>query len=310
MRDTSVPTPFSVWLIRINCLSVYVEQEILVSTPLIETISSSVVTGNSSTVMILKEDRKSKIFFFFKSLSCVFIMGVKKRNIEEVEELPSRPDAYESLLKRMRGTKKRKIPVPAPISVDTDGSASEGEDLNEENSDNEATHVGVTEESEKVESEESEKNLAGLQIYITPDDPFETYFGEQVSTKLDFPVAAAKNGEWQTSTESCQILGQVSQSTLKEVDSPFSDIIPPTSGSSLKDYNVLDHLDEKWRVVNKKALKSAKAGDDAVVFTHQQARLMDFMHGYRDILYQSENEKSIKQIRDVYTLHALNHVMK
>lgn len=37
---------------------------------------------------------------------------------------------------------------------------------------------------------------------------------------------------------------------------------------------------------------------------------MDFMNGYRDVLYQSENEKSIKQIRDVYTLHALNHVMK
>jgi hypothetical protein len=106
-----------------------------------------------------KKDR----FFFFVSNS--FSMGVKskKRDAFETDELPSRPDAYESLLKRMRGNKKRKAEAPVePKLSDSEDSISEGED--EENSDNDAVNVAIEEESETIvlEADDSDKNSTGF----------------------------------------------------------------------------------------------------------------------------------------------------
>lgn len=90
------------------------------------------------------------------------------------------------------------------------------------------------------------------------------------------------------------------------MEAPFN--APGGNPASLADFKVLDRLHERWKTINNKSVKSDKSkGED---FTILQKALFKHVYLYRDVMYQAQNEDNIKQIRNLYTLHALNHVIK
>ncbi|EDV23779.1 uncharacterized protein TRIADDRAFT_57324 [Trichoplax adhaerens] len=134
------------------------------------------------------------------------------------------------------------------------------------------------------------------------EDPFKVHFDQQLTSD---DIDRLKNGSQNNLQQSFkdEWLDDV---TYYPTPVSISTISLPTSGvsDSLQQLHVKQRLINQWNTVNKKCVSPSR------VFSPLQERLFNLLSTYRDVLYTKRAFNNADQIRNIYCLHALNHVLK
>ncbi|EGG21519.1 Hypothetical glutamic acid-rich region containing protein [Cavenderia fasciculata] len=77
----------------------------------------------------------------------------------------------------------------------------------------------------------------------------------------------------------------------------------PTEKNSFEEYNIKNRLLKPWSITK-------KSKDNDLYFTMLQQKLFPIMNEYRDLLYTESTPKNHRSIYQLYTLHAVNHILK
>ncbi|XP_061481301.1 U3 small nucleolar RNA-associated protein 25 homolog isoform X2 [Rhineura floridana] len=134
-------------------------------------------------------------------------------------------------------------------------------------------------------------------------DPFKCHMdGELEEKEIDKILACSKS----TSQVKWPVLGQlVFSSTLEKFG-----MIKPAKEVDLKQLHLRKPLGSTWPKVNSPFL-SMKAKSKEQLFTPLQKELFCIMNSYKDLFYPERTAlRNGEEVRHVYCLHALNHVLK
>eukprot|EP01124_Arcella_intermedia_P022011 TRINITY_DN3185_c0_g1_i1.p1 TRINITY_DN3185_c0_g1~~TRINITY_DN3185_c0_g1_i1.p1 ORF type:complete len:748 (-),score=195.91 TRINITY_DN3185_c0_g1_i1:31-2274(-) len=159
-----------------------------------------------------------------------------------------------------------------------------------------------TEEEEKIATaQESEGHIFGTEEE-QKNDPYTTHF------ESPLPLEAEKKG-FSSIKEPPEILGRVWSDNETALPQPRSNLLA---------YHVKNRLVESWMRHNHEsvdnALRKRKNPNAPIpsrpIFTPLQEHLFPIINDYYDLLYCSRDYHNFTELRSLYVLHALNHVLK
>ncbi|XP_065831929.1 uncharacterized protein [Oscarella lobularis] len=151
-------------------------------------------------------------------------------------------------------------------------------------------------EPEEVAEDETSRETDGLPA----SDPFCRHFEVNLS---DEDVEKLRNkGSRSTSQNSDPMLGLISSASPLE-----QQIIDQKSSKSTID-TIRTRLVNHWKTVNDPEAKDKETKH--AFFTPLQESLFSHISNYRDLLYVQRDFENGEEIRPLYCLHALNHVLK
>lgn len=192
----------------------------------------------------------------------------------------------------------------------------EGEESESEEDEDEDEEGGDEDEEEEEEEEEVDADAADAFeeeeeeiVYVGSDeeddepavgDLFESRFVEEQPASFDEKIATIEQKKWKSQVHKDETLNDVMAFTTDEnITFSSSETI-----ADLESVNVKKRIAGAWP----KANKSVKKG--RALLSPLQNSLFHQMNEYRDIAYCNRTLDNAKEIRNVYALHALNHVTK
>ncbi|CAH1262114.1 DIEXF [Branchiostoma lanceolatum] len=152
----------------------------------------------------------------------------------------------------------------------------------------------------EVEDLEEEKTTTGK-------DPF----WQQVTTELqeDQVDKLGQQSNWAKKEATWKVLGRLQHTYCPDV--PNKSIA--VNKDSITKMNVRGLLCTNWVDVNgagsQKNAEEIKTSSDGE-FTARQRELFSLIHGYKDLYYSERTHQNGEELRKLYCLHALNHVLK
>ena len=224
----------------------------------------------------------------------------KRKNVEDVEPI-SGVESYcemNKLLGELQPAKKllkNLLKAEEQVKEDKTNSLendSEGEDVEEE--DEEDGEENVSDDDDVVEDDEKEEEL-------TSDDPFSIHFEKNLDQNLVKDFKEKKKMTKLTSLESENFVveeyGFVEKSVLTD---HLVDLETPVG---FGDAIIKEKLLANWPLVNK--AKKSKEN-----LTKLQRDLLKPIASYQDLYYSERSFQNGEEIRRLYALHAVNHVLK
>ncbi|XP_072041520.1 U3 small nucleolar RNA-associated protein 25 homolog [Amphiura filiformis] len=173
-----------------------------------------------------------------------------------------------------------------------DGS-DDDEDENDEEEDADDDEDEADDDDEDEEDEEADVKVNVQDIFFKRMD---YDIGEKMAAKLGEGKIAGK-----TSEEKWPCLGKM----LCTSPSSQSEGVKKTKGNSLQDLRVRKRIADQWKRVNAEFVE-----DEKQIFTPYQEEMFAVMNSYQDLLYTDRSHKNAEELRNVYCLHILNHVIK
>ncbi|KAI8078645.1 uncharacterized protein BX664DRAFT_303356 [Halteromyces radiatus] len=250
----------------------------------------------------------------------------------EEEEDWEKPSAYSLLMGSLKKTSKnqdfyKKIQLEQEgledieeeyeqeIDSNQDDESDEMEDMDEEDDTNlEQQDDDVYDhddmEPTKSDNEQEEEEEEEIEIgYISSDDEeelraniYEDRFKDHQPTNFDEKIAYIEQKKWTPETWQ--------DDELKDVVSHYPD--PTTSikdtkkkSTTLEEYQVKEKVARHWKTTNKSCVSKGPS-----VFTPLQESLFEHINKYRDIMFSNRSITNAKEIRNLYALHAVNHITK
>lgn len=191
----------------------------------------------------------------------------------------ARDDRYR---KRAQGVKKGRGDQSAPLGHELPDLEDDAEDLTE---------------TERQEAEEH--------------DEFSTHFGDEFSNDIKETVELFQEGGelWQNRSFQDPTLGTVTVYDVLDVDDSE---LAVTGNRTLDDFFVKRKLHAEWLALNgKKPSKKAPVTiSEKTPFTDLQCKLFGSINKYKDCLFPQRALQNSTELRNLYCLHAMNHVFK
>ncbi|KAI8055410.1 hypothetical protein BDF22DRAFT_677007 [Syncephalis plumigaleata] len=239
----------------------------------------------------------------------------KTSTIADSAETPTE-SSYRTLFQMLKKARKSKRQVAAH-SKESELDASKNTQIDEleqlslnEKSDHEE------EEGEEETFDDSEESSA-----VTGISAYEKYYSESLSGKMSELATLIDEKQWRCFTGSNKAMGQIAYYTLdrssvdeeaKDVDNfeqATSALLSPSSTICQNSFGIKQRLRTAWS--NRKTTKSKSSTSDSVTpiqVDTLQKPLLSIMRHYRDIMYTNRDASQADSIRDIYTLHLLDHI--
>ncbi|KAL1922449.1 uncharacterized protein VTP21DRAFT_9988 [Calcarisporiella thermophila] len=148
---------------------------------------------------------------------------------------------------------------------------------------------------EKSEEEEDDDEKADL------EDEYYRHFGDENMEFLNQGIQMVEDKQWKTSAkENHPVLEQVIANTREECD-----FEKPAKGN-LDSLKIKKRLQESWKKANADLVQDSASN----FFTPLQNELFQHINQYRDIIYSNRTHKMASALRNIYALHAVNHIFK
>jgi U3 small nucleolar RNA-associated protein 25 len=168
------------------------------------------------------------------------------------------------------------------------------------------------------ELEQKNELFIFLQIdLILEHDEFSIHFGDEFSTDIKESVELFQEAgeKWQTKGFHDPTFGNVSVYDIIQVEDGD---LAVTENMTLGDFFVKKKLHSEWLSTNSKILASSSSKKGSVMtsvmekspFTELQRGLFGFVNKYKDCLFSQRSHQNATELRNLYCLHALNHVFK
>ncbi|XP_062587252.1 U3 small nucleolar RNA-associated protein 25 homolog isoform X2 [Saccostrea cucullata] len=181
--------------------------------------------------------------------------------------------------------------------VENESSEAESENSGAENEENEDNEEG----DEIIEKEEDKEDYV-----VKESDPFSVHFETDLSEK--FAEGLSNKENWKSEEIKVKNLGHGSFTSPKD-HSYLEKMKSLDSEKDLKCLYVKHKLAEGVENANRKLCKVDSLGNGAPL-TPFQFSLFRVLNKYQDVYYPERSHKNGEEIRLVYCLHALNHVLK
>ncbi|KAK9456429.1 hypothetical protein V1511DRAFT_497523 [Dipodascopsis uninucleata] len=135
-------------------------------------------------------------------------------------------------------------------------------------------------------------------------DPFQLHFNNQNDSSLR-EIINATTKEWKSQKYVKSMKNEINKYTVR-IFLPDSRKLHELKGdlNNLNSLKIKTRLQDPFRNLNKK-LSRNECG-----FSYFQQILVQYMFSYQDILFPSRNYRNGTEIRQLYTLHILNHIYK
>ncbi|KAI8374291.1 uncharacterized protein BYT42DRAFT_398746 [Radiomyces spectabilis] len=187
----------------------------------------------------------------------------------------------------------------------------EDEDLEgSEQDDDEDDQEDLVEDKDAVDPEDNlDDEEEMFELYGSSDDEatdtvvFEERLADAQPKDFDEKVAKIEQKKWVTQAFEDDLLKDVvcyttgADKSIKEKE-PITD---------LKSTGMKERIANCWQKANQSCLKE---GQSSKPFTPLQERLFNHIHRFRDVMYCNRTVDNAKEIRNIYALHAMNHVTK
>ncbi|CAG8696684.1 6362_t:CDS:10, partial [Dentiscutata heterogama] len=143
--------------------------------------------------------------------------------------------------------------------------------------------------------------LSNPDIDDEEDDEFDRHFGDNLfSNDISSKIEKINNKQWNISNYKDPILKLVSEYSTEQISEVKENIVG-NSELNLSSLKIKEKLLCSWKKLNE--------SNDSV-FTELQTGLFHHFNKYRDVLFTNRSVENSKEIRQIYALHALNHVFK
>ncbi len=260
-----------------------------------------------------------QLLSMFKSSSKaqqVLTSDEEEQSEEEVEEEQSEDEGNTNSGDEVSDLDDEEMEEEVENSVEEDEAQEEESDIEEEQSKLELEETEVESEEEVLEGEEEEP--------LSTTDPFSLHFGREMSDNLLEILTSPK--PYDTQELKWKALGRMVVHLPRKVENNTTDkpkpilgetietfVIPGTvpvlkTGVSMKDYGVKLQLCAN---LDKRPLSDSNDTQTAEeLLSPLQHELFSLANDYRDVYYPEMNHLNNDEIRTVYCLHSLNHVLK
>ncbi|KAF8935328.1 rRNA-binding ribosome biosynthesis protein utp25 [Dissophora ornata] len=189
---------------------------------------------------------------------------------------------------------------------DVEDGETEGAEEEEEGSADEEDLEAIAEEQEGSDDSDEEEH------YLKSKDTFDRHFSDMVTPLLAPKVAVVElaGNKWKSVSYEDPVLKRVEKFDTDNVEGQRKDAkTKKNKRMDLESLMVKQRIQSHWSEVNKSALESSPSSTSKI-FTPLQEALIEPINEYRDILFSNRSMQNAKEIRNIYTLHALNHVFK
>ncbi|CAG8736745.1 15031_t:CDS:10 [Cetraspora pellucida] len=132
-------------------------------------------------------------------------------------------------------------------------------------------------------------------------DEFDRHFGDNLSLNdISSKTEKIDNKHWNISNYKDPILKSISKYSIEQ-DSELNENLVGISEINLNSLNIKEKLLCSWKKLND--------SKDSIL-SELQAGLFHHFNKYRDILFTNRSVENSREIRQIYALHALNHIFK
>ncbi|KAF9187162.1 rRNA-binding ribosome biosynthesis protein utp25 [Haplosporangium sp. Z 767] len=199
---------------------------------------------------------------------------------------------------------------------EVEGEGSDMEDQDAENGDDAEAAEDSAEDDDDIqaiaEEEQGSDDSDEEEHFVKSKDNFDRHFSDMVTPLLAPKVAVVElaGNKWKCVSYEDPVLKRVEKFDTDNVEGRHKDV--PTKKSKSADLSSLlvkQRLQTNWPEVNESALESSPS-KTSKIFTPLQQALFDPLNEYRDILFTNRTMHNAKELRNLYALHALNHVYK
>nr|SVE73540.1 EOG090X05RM [Daphnia atkinsoni] len=211
------------------------------------------------------------------------------------------------------------------LGIQEDDEVEENDEDDEGNSDEESS-VDEEESAQElsVDEKESEQDQSGdEEEIVSSTDPYHLHYDREMSESLLEVLTSPK--PYETREQNWKTLGRMVVHLPAKVDEKIEKpklalledtiekyVVPGTlpqlrTGIPLVDYGVKSQLCAN---LDKRPLSDNSTQTAEEVFSPLQHELFSLTNDYRDIYYPEMNHLNCDEIRTIYCLHSLNHVMK
>ncbi|KAG0280925.1 rRNA-binding ribosome biosynthesis protein utp25 [Linnemannia exigua] len=249
----------------------------------------------------------------------------KKRKLEEeglegVEDEDEEAEAEEEVVTLTEAERKALIKKHGKGYLQAlDGEDDEDEDIQDEDMEDDEA-----EEAEENPEEEEAQELAEKQqedddgsddsdeeeIYKKSNDKFDHHFSDMVTPLLAPKVAVVElaGNKWKSVSYEDPVLHRVEQFDTDNVEGQQQRKDKKNNKhTDLDSLNIKQRIQPHWSEVNESVHEEGKSSK---IFTPLQRALVEPITEYKDILFTNRSLQNAQEIRNLYTLHALNHVLK
>ncbi|KAG0261999.1 hypothetical protein DFQ27_002676 [Actinomortierella ambigua] len=198
---------------------------------------------------------------------------------------------------------------------DEDGSEDDGnmDDLEPEEAEEEEGEENVEDELEELDN--GEDNLSSDSddetTYLKSKDNFDRHFSDMVTAGLATKVAVVEmpGTKWKPTAYEDPVLQRVERWDVDNVGGGKQPKAKKSKNVDLESLLVKQRLQSHWPEVNASVFPE-DTPDPAPAFTPLQRALMEPLNEYKDILFTNRTIENAQEIRNLYVLHALNHIFK
>ncbi|KAG0085254.1 rRNA-binding ribosome biosynthesis protein utp25, partial [Podila epicladia] len=243
----------------------------------------------------------------------------KKRKLEEegLEDLEDENEVEEEVVTLTEAERKELIKKHGKGYLQAlDGEDDDDEDVDIEDGDEEAPAGDDEPESsadeedvkELAEEEFSDEDSDEEEIFKKSKDNFDRHFSDMVTPLLAPKVAVVElaGAKWKSISYEHPVLKRVERFDTDNVEGQRKNEKSKKNKHDLESLMIKQRIQSHWETVN----KSVQEESSKELFSPLQDALVEPISEYRDILFTNRTMQNAKEIRNLYALHALNHVYK
>ncbi|KAK3812202.1 MAG: hypothetical protein J3Q66DRAFT_302014 [Benniella sp.] len=265
----------------------------------------------SKLVGILKKSSKRQDAWKRRKLEEEGLEDMEDEETVEDEEVVELTEAQKQALIKKHGKGYLKALDDEDMDGDKDEDKDEEED--EETADAPEDHDEDEDDLEAIaEEQEGDDNSDEEEDYQKSKDNFDRHFSDSVTPLLAPRVAVVElaGNKWKSVSYEDPVLKRV-----EKFDPDNPDGVRKEEKSKKNKKLDMDSLTIKqrvqlyWSEVNESVLESSPSSTSKI-FTPLQEALVEPINEYKDILFTNRTIQNAKEIRNLYALHAANHVNK
>ncbi|KAF9988004.1 rRNA-binding ribosome biosynthesis protein utp25 [Modicella reniformis] len=190
---------------------------------------------------------------------------------------------------------------------------SEGEDQGHDSADIDEEEGGVDKDDLEAIAEEQEgsDDSDEEEHYIKSKDTFDRHFSDSMTALLAPKVAIVElaGNKWKSVSYEDPVLKRVEKFDTDNPEGVRKEEKPKKNRLDLESLMVKQRVQSNWLEVNGSLLESSPSSTSKI-FTPLQEALIEPINQYKDLLFTNRTMQNAKEIRNLYVLHAINHVYK
>ncbi|KAF9917621.1 rRNA-binding ribosome biosynthesis protein utp25 [Linnemannia zychae] len=202
---------------------------------------------------------------------------------------------------------------------DEEGEDEDMEDEGMEDEDMEAEEAEATEENPEEEEaqelaehedDDNDEDSDEEEIFKKSNDKFDRHFSDMVTPLLAPKVAVVElaGNKWKSVSYEDPILHRVEKFDTDNVEGQQrkDEKVKKNKQQDLESLKIKQRIQLHWPEVNESVLEE----NSSKIFTPLQQALAEPMTEYKDILFSNRDLQNAQELRNLYSLHAINHVFK